>query len=416
MEIKKWGGLRNTDSTERFKAGDLDAGSNVDVSDSGKLLVRDGMTQVSATPAHSLYANDRVTLLMEGASLKTLVGATRTTIATLSTDAPVSYDTYNGVVYASNGVDVFRVVGTRHKPWGVVPPANQPSAVLDTGNLAPGRYLYAMTFLRSDGHESGTGVSGAIDLPLGGGIAFSGMEVSTNIEIDAKILYISSPNGETLYRAAVVLNGQTAASYGGSGEEFGVALTTQHAGPPPPGTMVRSFNGHMYVVQGDTVWFSDPYDLELFRPASSFLRFPGPLAVFESVQGGLFVATVDVLGDDPNTFGATWYLSGMRPDQLASRQVLDYGAVPGTDVKTQAAYFESPREGEVAGEFGGTAVVWTTRHGVVVGFDGGSVKNMTEVRYSFPDAQRGAGMVRQTRGYVQYVVVVRGAGAANNEF
>lgn len=416
MEIKRWTGIRNTYSDERLKPNELSVALNLDIDNSGRLLSRLGQTVINATASHSLYANDQIALLMQGAVLKVVeADGTLTTLATLSTDRPVSFETYAGVVYGSNGVDSFRLVGRAFRQWGVTPPVGQPVASATTGDLPPGLYMYAMTFRRTDGHESGTGVAGVIDLANGGGIAFSSLEVSTNPEVSDKILYVSSPNGELLHRARIVANNATTAVYRGY-TELGAPLATQHAGPPPAGTMVRGFNGYLFVVDGDMAYFSDPHNLELFRLDTNYLRFPGQVALFEPVNDGLYVATVDVLGDDQNTAGSTWYLGGSRPDELKSHRLYDYGAVPGTAVRTLAAYFETNIAGEDRGENAGAAVVWTTRHGVVVGFDGGVSRNLTENKYSFPDAQRGVGMVRQSRGYVQYVVVMRGAGAANNEF
>lgn len=416
MEIKRWAGIRNTFADERLKPNELTVALNLDIDNAGRLLSRVGHTVINATSSHSLFATDQIALVMQGATLKVIeADNSLTTIATLTNSNPVAFHAYAGVVYGTNGVDTFRLVGRSYRQWGVTPPVGQPHAEATTGDLPPGRYLYAMTFRRSDGHESGTGVAGYIDLPTGGGIAFSQLEVSTNTEVHDKILYVSSPNGEALRRARVVANSATVAEYRGY-TELGAELTTQFAGPPPPGTLVRGFNGHLMLVDGDTIYFSRPHSLELFDLDNDYLRFPGQVAVFEPVNDGMFVATSDVLGDDPNTVGATWYLSGNRPDQLKSTQLFDYGAVPGTAVRTQAAYFETNLEGESRGENAGSAVVWTTRHGVCVGFDGGTARNLTETKYSFPDAQRGVGLVRQSRGYVQYIVVVRGAGAANNEF
>ena len=414
-EIKKFRGLRNTTSPERFRTGDLDTAVDVEMDDTGRVLTRRGLTPVvAATPMHSLYANHVAAVVMEGAALRAInPDFSRTTLRTLSNSNPVSYDTVADTIYYSNGTDTGRLVGLTPKAWGITPPVGQPAAAPVPGTLPPGRYLYAMTFIRTDGHESGTGLAGAIDLPAGGGIQFSGMEVSTNAEVSDKILYVSSQNGEVPFRAAIVPNAQT--SYLLTEQARGVPLTTQFAEPPPPGTMVRYYNGHMCVVVGDVVYYSDPYGLELFRREGNFLRFPGQIAVFECVNKGIFVATTDLAGDDPETAGGSWYLSGARMDKLDSTQIFDYGAIPGTGVKTQAGYFNTEFSDEGGAiEAATPAVVWASRHGVCVGFDGGQARNLTEAMYSFPVAQHGVGLVRQARGFVQYLSVLRGAGAANN--
>lgn len=413
-EIKKFLGLRNTVSPERFRLGELEIALDVELDDSGQLLSRLGQTVVNATSSHSLYSNAQLTLLMQGNVMKRVeADLSLTTVQTLTNDDPVSYDTVGNQTYWSNGTDKGCFVGLTPREWGITPPVGQPVAQATLGALPAGRYLYALTFLRSDGQESGTGVQGAVDVGANGGISFTGLEVSTNQEVYDKILYLSGTNGETLYRAAVLPNTAVAYTYSGDATDLKVALRTQHAGPPPAGNIVRYFNGIMYVVVGDVVYFSDPYNPDVFRMADRFLRFPGQVAVFECVKNGLYVATIDVEGDDPETAGKTYYLGGATPDDFDLSVVADHGAHANSAAKCKASLLTPPDATEA--QRTGDAVVWSSRHGVYVGFNGGAVSNMTELRYSFPTAQRGAGVVRQHRGFVQYVNVLRGAGAANNQ-
>lgn len=407
MEIKKWFGLRNTTSPERFKPGEMAVATDVEIDDTGKLMSREGMTVVSVTPAHSLYANDFITLVVEGTALRAVEpDFSRTTIRNLTTSAPISYETFAGTVYYSNGVDSGRLVGRTHSQWGVTPPVGQPYATQIPGKLPPGRYMYAMTFLRDDGHESGTGAAGSIEVPAFGGVQFSAMEVSTNPLVSAKLLYLSEANGEVMYEVAKVPNGTT--THAVTSNFGGPALTTQFAGPPPAGSMVRYFNGNMFVVVGSTAFYSDPYNLELFRPSDSYMQFPGQVALFESVNDGLYVATADMRGEDGKTAGRTWYLAGARPDQMKNRTIFDYGAVPGSGARTMASYFNTTA-GDAGGAIdpGAPAVVWSSRNGICVGFDGGLARNLTEERFELPFSKQAAAVVRMARGFAQYIAVLR---------
>lgn len=413
VEIKKWLGLRNTTSPERYKLGELQTALDVEIDDTGKLLSRLGQTVMDGTASHSLYSNDFVSLIMHSAVLKRIENDfTFTTLRTLSNSDAVSYETYNNSVFYSNGTDLGHLVGSTEIGWGVTPPVGQPTATASTGGLRAGRYLYAITFVREDGHESGTDAAQAVDVAANGGITFDSIETSTNALVCDKILYLSEADGETLYRAAVIPNGQTSYTYSGDGGDLKVALRTQHASPPPAGNIVRYYNGVMYVVDGDVVYFSDPYNPELFRMATNFLRFPGQVAMFESVENGLYVATTDIAGEDTETATMTWFLGGSTPEDFTSKVVYDYGVISGTAAKCTASLITAPQAAEA--QRTGEAVIWTSRHGVCIGFHGGTVVNITEPRYSFPTAQSGAGMVRQHRGFVQYVSVLKGTGSANN--
>lgn len=418
MEIKRFRGLRNVESGEQLRPGDLATALNVDLTNAGKLMSRKGYTRVSATALHSLYSNHAVVLAAQGSTLK-LVGSdfSLTTLADLGSSRPVSYETVLDTVFYSNGVTSGVVQGQSHRQWGVAPPAGQPAAqALVTGSLSPGTYQFAMTFRRADGHESGTGASGQVELAAGQrGISFSGMEVSTNPLIRDKILYLGSANGEVMYRVAEVPNAQTSVSV--LSPDFGPPLLTQFAGPPPPGHIVRWHGGRMWVATADGIYYSDPYEPELFRLADCYMRVPGMPSMFEPVGNGAYVATQDEgSGDDSETKGATWFWSGSDPKQMSPTQVFDHGAVMGTATKVDAGFLESPVEGETEGMGSRPAVVWVSRFGVCAGFEGGQVRNYTEARYSFPVAQRGAGMIRQDRGYTSYVATLQGTGAANNAY
>lgn len=411
MEIKKFLGLNNVTSPERFKAGELALASDVEIDNTGRLMSRRGRAIVNATPCHSAFSYDGGSFLSQGASIYGVEADLTLTLAkVLTSSAYVAYDFTLGVAYYSNGIDVGRFVGRTPKRWGVVTPVNQPTAVAAGGNMRAGRYMYAMTYVRNDGHESGTGLAGQIDLTVTGGIRLSGLEVSSDPDVTDKAIYVATRDGELLYRAAVVPNAQTTVVVSDE-PAAGIPLTTQFASPPPPGMLVRIFNGIAYVVSGNMVYYSDPYNFELFRPDTNFLQFPGTVSLFDWVNTGIYVATTDSDGDGVENTGLTWFLSGSRPDQFDPKQVFAYGATPGTSVKVESGWFGSQVE-----RIGDPALIWTSRHGVCVGNDGGSAHNLTESRYSFPSAQYGAALVRQNRGFVQYLVTMQGVGSANNAY
>ncbi len=419
MEIAKFRGLRNRTSPERMKPGDLLTATDIDIDDTGAALSRRGYVIKNVASCHSLFATNTVTLVVSGGFLNIVEDDySFTPLQPLVSNAPVSYDSIADVIYYSNGTDKGRVIRRAWSCWGVDAPIGQPVASAGVGNLAPGRYLYAVTFVRNDGHESGTPLSGTVELTAQGGIDFGAIAASPNPEVVGKYLYISLADGETLYRVDYIPNTQTTYSYRGAGLDLGPPLVTQHAGPPPADAgIVRLFNGIAYAVVNDVVYYSDPYNYDLFRLDTSFLRFPGPVANFESVNNGLYVSTEDVAGEDAESNGTTYFLGGKRPDKFESSVVFDYGSIVRTSVKTDAAYFKgAPNADSEAPEQSNPAVVWYTRHGIVVGFDGGAVMNLTEGTYSLPDAQLGAGFIKLDRGFAQYVASLQGVGPANNAY
>lgn len=410
-EIKTWKGLNNKTSPERFKVGELAVALDVDIDNTGKLLSRKGKTVIDGTACHSLYSNEGVAFLAKGTSMFAVgLDLSLTLLRTLSNANQIYYGTLTGVTYWTNGTDTGRTIGTRSLQWGVAVPQGQPAAALSYGSLPPGNYQYALTFLRDDGHESGTGLAGQFTLSATGGIQLSGIEVSTNPEVSAKILYLTSPNGEVMYRAVVIPNGQTVAVLSAESNS-GIPLTTQFAGPPPAGNSVLIFNNVIYVVAGNDVFYSDPYNLDLFRPDTNFLRFPGPVALFGSVHDGIFVATQDTEGEGSEAIAETVFLHGDRPDKFVPEKVFGYGAMQNTTVAVEGGWFD-----DGSGQGPSPDLMWASRHGVCVGSIGGQAVNLTETKFGFPVAQQGAALVRKYRGFIQYVLTEQGTGASDNSY
>lgn len=404
MEIKKWLGLKNTTSPERLKPGELAVAQNLDIDNANRLSSRQGYALTQSGSFHSLWASDKTCYVMVGQDMKRLLeDGSIVQVIRLTSGKRVSFCELNGVVYYSNTIDTGRIVNGAAFEWGVRPPKSQPQASPYVGTLPAGRYLYAMTFVRADGLESGTGLAGAIELTAPGGILLSSLETSTNPEVTGKIVYLSTANGTVLYQAGRVPAVATTFAYMNGGTDLTVALDTQFVEQAPPGHIVETHSGIVYVVDGNVAWYSDPYSVERFRRSEyRFLQFPGRISLFSSVGDGIYVATEK----------GSWFLQGYEPTSLRSTQVLSYGAIEGTSVKFDSELLDA-ETGEKTGNTN-PAVMWTSQFGIIVGLSGGQVTNVTEDKYGFPAAQRGAGTLKFSKGFAQYLSSLQGTGAAPN--
>ncbi len=410
MEIAKFRGLVNTVAPERMKPGQLSAALDVDIDDSGAIRTRRGLTQVSATASHSMWANKTLCLVMQGSTLRRMAeDGTTTALATLSSSAFVSYAEYNGVVYLSNGVDAARVVGGAYLPWGLANPTHQPAAATTgIGSLPAATYMYAATFIRDDGLESGTPVPALVTLDAPGGIVFTGLPAPAQSSVVAVAIYLSGPNGSELYRAAVVPSSQDAVAVTHAHLDAmsrGMPLDPSPRSPAPAGTLVESHGGRMYIADGPVAWYSDQFAPEVFRRENQYLLFDGPITLMASVGTGMYVGTDT----------KAWFLRGTDALALASDDSLvGHGAIPGTARKFDSEQLvnddeDSPTVTE-------PAVLWTSQRGIMLGNASGQVRNLTEAHYGIPGAQRGAGLVREARGYVTYVAALQGTESAANSY
>ena len=406
-EFKEFAGLRNTTTPDRLTPADLQAAVNIDIDDAGRISRRRGRALRLAGAWHSLWADGlgQNCLAVQGSSLLRVraVGSGAYATDVLRTDltpgARMAYWGLNGLAYYMNGHQSGVVQEGASRTFGLACPSSQPVAQAIGGGLRAGRYQYAVTFLRRDGQESGTGIAAVIDLPTAGGIRFSGIPVSADPTVVGRAVYLTAWNGEVLYRALMLDNVATTADYRGDGTDLRVQLATQFGEPAPIGHALAWFRGHMLVAQGPVLWYSHPYRYELFPLGRAFKVLPADITMVAPVEDGVFVSA-----------DQTYFLSGASPSEWVLKTVASYPALPGTQSYARA-------EAGTVGEGEGLAmrtVFWSSNRGHCMGGNGGLFNNLTDVRYSYPGAQRGAGIVREVNGTNQYLSVLEGTGVAVN--
>ncbi len=405
VPFKEFDGLRNTTTPERLALSDLQVAENIDIDDAKRISSRKGQTSRLAGSTHSIWSDGQICLAVQGTTLyrvNALTGSTYSLTALrtgLTAGARMSFWSVAGVVYYQNGFQSGVIQAGADRSWGLDIPIGQPVAAAIGGDLPAGRYLYAVTFLRDDGQESGSRASGTIDLTGTAGIGFTSIPVSDDDTVSRKALYLSATNGGVLYRAMVINNDDTAAQYRNAGYDLRLLLNTQFGAPAPIGHMLGYFRGHMLSAQGAVLWRSEPYRHELFMLRRAFNVFPADINLVAPVEDGVFI------GADK-----TYFLRGTNPDKWSLETVAGYPAIPGT------LTYQPAEGGNVMDGLQGTVVFWSSPRGHCMGTNGGSFKNLTEARYSYPSAQRGAGILRQSNGMNQYLAVLEGAGSANNAY
>lgn len=403
----KFSGIRNNTPAENFAPEDLQAAVNCDVDNDQGIMTRNGQILRNAGTYHSLspdwIATRGTCLLVDGTTLKRLRATSATAYAMdtvrtgLTSGARLSQWLVNDCIYWCNGFETGVVQAGIARTFGIAPPSSQPVAAAIGGGLPAGRYRYAMTFLRNDGQESGTGLAATIDLTGQGGIGFSQIPVSDDPTVTDKAIYVTATNGEVMYQAIVIPNTDTTVNYLNAGYDLRLPLNTQFGCAAPIGHMLAWFKGKMIVAQGNVLWPSVSGRYELFMLDKEFLELESEINMLAPVEDGIFI------GAD-----RTYFMSGLWNGVPIRTVVAGYPAIPGTLAYEQGDYVGDGIAGRVA--------YWSSPRGHCIGANGGQFKNITESRYSFPSGQRGAGIVRQSQGINQYLAVIEGTGVANNAF
>ena len=363
FEYAQFSGLRNTVPVDQIGLDDLDVASNIDINDAKRATLRKGHADAMfAGNFTSMWANASQMLAVSGTTLVRLLPDYVVLRPGLTPGLDMSYTSIAGRVFYSNSVDKGIIQDGRSRTWGLDVPSAHPIASDIGGVLPAGRYQFAVTYLRSDGQESGSLVAGSIDLASAGGVRLDAIPVSTDSNVGAKVLYFTKCNGDTLYRVGIIAPSTTWFNYmvQSSGT---VRLITQHLRPAPAGQIVENFNGgRTLVAQGNVLFYSEPYSLELFDPRMKY--------TFES--------------------------------RITLVSALDNGAIIGAST-------ECSRDMILDGQGTKPVAVFGTHHGLCVGFDGGEIINLTQDRWLWPIQPKGCAIVRRHRGFVQALVSFQGS-------
>lgn len=394
-EHRQFLGLRNRVGPSGFELGDLDAAENIDLDDAGGAMLRRGHGAASiAGSCHSLWSNGDFCYAVVGNALtQVLPGLTTKTLRSgLTADRRVEYVAVGDRTFYANGIENGVAQAGASRSWGLpVPPS--PAVNLVPGELPPGRYQVSLTYLRADLQESGASVATVVDVSAGQGLSVV-LPSSTDPDVTMTSMYVSKPDGATLYLSQTVLAAATLAVYLYPDSSTAI-LGTQHLAPPPVGDFLGIYNGHALVAAGDTLFYSEPYAYELFDLRKR-QRFGSRIVMLAPVKGGVFVGTEN----------QTIFLEGPTPGVFNLQELTDYGVIPHTASRTSASRVEAARSGD--------CVVWTSKRGICAGFDGGALLNLTEDRFAYPIQPTGAGLVRLWRGINQYVATLRGAEVPGN--
>ena len=390
--FKEFTGLRNDRPPERFMPTDLVSATNVDIDNSGMPARRAGLTQIDSVPRHSAWSDVAQTQMF---AVETNTGHlvsfdnnfVSTTLRGMSSKTlPVSYSKANDRVYYSTEQDTGIIENGVSRSWGLPVPPLPGIVSVGAGSMPAGTYQFVLTYMRTDGQESGAGLAGVVAIPDQSGITFS-LPASTDPQIAGMNLYISTPDGATMYLAGTVTATATQVTYLNDTSELNFPLQTQFLSPSPPGQLAVYYRGHMFIAVGDTIYPSEPYAYELFDLRKGFsldgkVTLLAPLedkerpGLAEGMDSGFFVGTTRSCG----------ILVGKDPTGFQYVPKVNYGAIAGTLAMVDGSLFGADKAGARL------LPMWLTTEGICVGLPQMEVNNITRTRYRFKADGTGAAL------------------------
>lgn len=395
-EISEFAGLNNVARRpERSGPGDLQVATNVLVTDVGSLMRRDGSSVEYAGAVHSLNGESGSLLFVEGSSLKRYDGSGQATVlrSGLTPDRDMTYFWLDDRLYFTNGVDTGVIQGGAARSWGLQNPP-PPNVAPISGEMVPGTYQVALTYIRTDGQESGasTPVPCIADE---GGISVTNVMASADPDVAAIAVYVSPVGGEVLengaglYRQAVLPNADTSFRLRGGGIASGVECQTLNLYPPPAGEALAFYRGRLFIGSGPTLYYTPMHRYELVALDWGRVPLSSPITNVLPVENGIWLTTKK----------QCMFLAGKNPEADGGfdvKSVINHGAARGGKLVDSRAL-------GLRGLTPGQQAVFVTSDGVYVGDGIGAFVGVTGSRWVPPAVDGRCGLIDRIQGADQFV-------------
>ena len=151
---------------------------------------------------------------------------------------------------------------------------------------------------------------------------------------------------------------------------------------PEGGSDLAYYANSLFIARGNTLWYTEPFSLNLINKESNFFTFGSNINMVESVSTGLYVSTEKRIR----------YIGGDTIRKFKETILTDYPAIKGTAVKTSGLVFneqdKSPEE----------LIIFTTKNGICIGgsdavFGNILFKNLTQDKFDYPSGLRGSAVI-----------------------
>ena len=392
-------GVNNTAKEHSVPDGYVRAAENVDVDSSGKVSRRKGyQKRADLIGARSLYAveDESFAVIAVGAWLGVLKDNSIKFVAVCHPFNDVSSAQVLDDVVCSDGEQWVRVSDDGAAAFWTEQPDRQPTVTVVPGSLTPGAYLIAATFVDENGRESGCAGAVKVSVQAGGSLQLTNVPVAADASTKTNI-YVSEPNGSSLYRVASV---RTTATTIDTVTRGGKALDTQFMSWLTPGDVVAYGHGRLVSAKANVMYFSEPMQTGLCNAAHSYVVFKDPVDMIVAVgtanYGGWFVAAGK----------RTYWLDNADISKAQRSIAVPHGAVRGTCVLVDSDTLGI----EGIGAMTTKSAYWMADNGAFyVGAQGGIVSAAPSKHFvGASGAENGASVVRSVDGTRQIVTTVRG--------
>lgn len=385
-EFKSFTGINNVQPQHRLKDSELSEALNVGVGLSGEVCRRQGYTKLTDAGHTSLHQAPSFLLAVVGGDLVRTDGSTSVLVQAGVGSARMWYtDLPDGRTAFGNGSVSGITDGTTTTGWGVPVPPSIGALTDVVGELFPGDYQYAITYVRLvDGLESGPAYSNPLPV-ADGGVLLTGLPVLAGHAIN---VYLSGQNGGEMYLAGTTLT--SSFSYLGKSSALTLPCRTDFLRPMPKGTVSALWRGRVLMAEGNVLWASRPHQYELCDMRRDYKQLSGQITLIQPVDQGVYVGTDKSLV----------FLAGQEFDKLVHTPKADGAVVLGSGVAVPGHLIKYKDTVGPAGD----AMVCIADGYLAAGFSDGTFTALTKGRYA-TDVGEVWATFREVDGVPQYVAI-----------
>jgi hypothetical protein len=397
VPIDSFKGLNNVLRPENTPQDFLKKAENIDIDKSGKIHKRKGYTKVDTGVYTSLWASENGNGcygVKDGNLVRIHDDYSTSLVRSNVGPDPISFDEINNQIFYSS-ISVNGVIENGiSRSWGIASYLPSPTLSSVTGSLDSGTYQVTFTLVRSNGLDGGSPIPSVITVAQNGGITFT-MPSSPDPDLLYARVYVSTRDGVELYYHGVVNFGSTY-TISDVRENINI-LRSADFQEAPLGHIVKYYMGRIYIVNDNTIYYSEPFQYENFNLAEGFIQYDKRIKEFLPVEDGIWVAS-DKL----------YYISGNNPSEFKSDVKEDIKIVEGTAKRISGSY--------ILMENTPIGFKWlvTSDLGIFVLFNQGMVINLTSQNLALEQADSGASAFIQENGMNQYVSMLKTNNDPNN--
>jgi hypothetical protein len=390
ISIESTKGLNNVLTPERTASDYLKEAMNVDIDKSGGIKKRKGYTSVVSGNVTALWANGGDCIaVIDGDMVRVLSDYNTIGLVAGVGTGKFAFEKIGSVIYYVSDTSTGIIEQNTVRDFGINRINPRPLLSTGLGNLTAGLYQVALTYVASDGRESGAGVAQSIEINNNGAIVINNIIASIDTTVDTIRVYCSTPNGEVLYLVDEIVNGTTSHTIG---DVYGATnpLQSFNIYPAPNGHIIRQAHGRLWIASNNLLWYSDPLSYEWFSLTSNYFDFEDRITAIMPTESGIWVAAEKL-----------YYLSGKDPVSIKRMEREPVQVIEGTDVKIPGAYLfieNTPI---------GFKWLVTTTEGIYVCYDDGITLNLSSKNVSIPLANEGTGTFIQEDGINRYLSILQ---------